>query len=142
MRRNYANKRRKTMRIKSRKLSSAVGGVIVACGIALPLYVQAQNVAPSYVADPEVYKILGENEHFRVIMATWKPGTRDAWHSHSGALVGYRLSECKQRVYTPDGKFQERTQPRGYVNFTPVVSSHSVENIGKTECQVLIVEKK
>jgi quercetin dioxygenase-like cupin family protein len=130
------------MKIKPKSLLCVAVFLVVTGGLAIPLPGSAQDVAPSYKASPDVYKLISENEHFRVIMATWKPGQRDAWHAHAGPLAGYRLTDCKQRAYTPDGKFQERDQKRGFVNFAPVTASHSVENVGPTNCEVLIVEKK
>jgi hypothetical protein len=32
----------------------------------------AQNAPPSYEADPSVYKVIFEDQNFRVISATWK----------------------------------------------------------------------
>jgi quercetin dioxygenase-like cupin family protein len=121
----------------------ALGILAVSLGLAFGARtVSAEDVAPSYIASPDVYKLISENEHFRVITATWKPGQRDKWHSHAGPLTGYRLTDCKLRAYTPDGKFKDREAKRGEVLYNPVIASHSVENIGLTDCQVLIVEKK
>ena len=68
---------------------SISASLVVAGGLAIPVSVLAQAVAPSYKASPDVYKLISENDQFRVIQATWKPGQRDAWHSHAGALVAY-----------------------------------------------------
>ncbi len=96
----------------------------------------------SYKASPENYKLLAENEQFRVILHTAKPGQRDAWHSHS-ALVNYQLSEnCTSRIHLPDGKYTDRSRKRGDVTFQAAVASHSFENTGKTVCEGLIVERK
>ena len=105
-------------------------------------HVMAVDVAPSYKADPAVYKVIAENEHFRVIISTWKPGQRDAMHSHEGPLVGYRLTDCNLKVYTPDGKAKAREAKAGEALFNPVIAAHSVENVGSSECQLVIVEKK
>jgi len=102
----------------------------------------AADVAPSYTADPAVYKVIAENEHFRVIISTWKPGQRDAMHSHEGPLVGYRLTDCNLKVYTPDGKAKAREAKAGEALFNPIIAAHSVENVGTADCQLLIVEKK
>jgi hypothetical protein len=104
--------------------------------------IMAKDVAPSYVEDPGVYKLLSENGDFRVIMATWKPGQRDKWHSHAGAAASYRLTDCTMMAHTPDGKSVSRDGKRDEVKFNPIITSHSLENVGTTECQVLIVEKK
>ena len=120
---------------------------MVVAGVALALalgawQVMAGNVDPSYKADPAVYKVIAENEHFRVIISTWKPGQRDAMHSHEGPLVGYRLTDCNLKVYTPDGKTNARVAKAGEALFNPIIAAHSVENIGSSECKLVIVEKK
>ncbi|MHB8880130.1 MAG: cupin domain-containing protein [Thermodesulfovibrionales bacterium] len=113
-----------------------------ALGIA-PDISMAQDVAPSYKESPDVYKMISENEHFRVILATWKPGQRDKWHSHAGPSTIYRLTDCNMRAHTPDGKVVDRpVAKRGSVGHNPTVTSHSLENVGTTDCQLLIVEKK
>lgn len=105
-------------------------------------HVMAGDVEPSYKADPSVYKVIAENEHFRVIISTWKPGQRDAMHSHEGPLTGYRLTDCNLKVYTPDGKSKAREAKAGEALFNPIIAAHSVENVGSSECKLVIVEKK
>jgi len=73
--------------------------------------------------------------------AKWAVGQRDAWHSHL-PLVAYPLTDCHSRLYTPEGKSREIKQKVGDVTFLPVVASHSSENIGTTECEILIIERK
>ncbi len=103
----------------------------------------AADVAPSYTESPDVYKMISENEHFRVIMATWKPGQRDKWHSHAGPSTIYRLTDCNMRAHTPDGKVVDRPMAKkGSVGHNPNITSHSLENVGTADCQLLIVEKK
>jgi hypothetical protein len=96
---------------------------------------------PSYIADPATYKLLAENDKFRVILQTSKPGHRDPWHSHS-TLASYRLTDCTSRIYQADGKFTESSRKAGEVSFLPDTASHSFENTGTTDCQGLLVERK
>jgi hypothetical protein len=119
-------------------LSASLVGFVGLCTLAPVL---AQNAPPSYIASPDVYKLVAENDELRVITATWKPGQRDAWHSHAGGLA-YRLTDCKSRFYTPDGKYRDVSGEAGEVRFNSVVASHSFENVGTTECRVLHVERK
>ena len=115
---------------------------IVCGGLGIPVLATADDAPLSYVADPGVYKLLAENELFRVVLATWKPGQRDTYHSHS-ANAAYRLGDCKVRVYGPDGKVTREGEAKaGTVNLQTPISSHSLENISSHECQVLIVERK
>lgn len=130
------------MNVRRRILLSISVSLVVAGGLAIPVSVSAQGVPPSYEASPEVYKLIAENDQFRVIQATWKPGQRDAWHSHAGALASYLLTDCKSRVYTPDGKYQERSRKASEANFSPIIASHSYENVGTTECKLVMVERK
>lgn len=116
----------------------------VACAMSgLSTGALADGDAPlSYKADPAVYKLLGENETFRVVLATWKPGQRDAYHSHS-EQVAYRLTDCHGRMYKADGSVGGEGSPKaGSIAFRKPVTSHSVQNTGTTECRVLIVERK
>jgi mannose-6-phosphate isomerase-like protein (cupin superfamily) len=106
-----------------------------------PAFAQ-EKAPPSYKAQPDVYKLLSENEHFRVIEATWKPGQRDAWHSHEGQLAAYRLTDCTSRIHAPGGTSEVRNGKAGGVTFNPVIQSHSFENIGAAECKTIFVEKK
>jgi hypothetical protein len=46
----------------------------------------AQNALPTYQGDPDVYKLIFEDQNFRVIAATWKKGTTDKAHSHPAPL--------------------------------------------------------
>jgi hypothetical protein len=115
---------------------------IIFGGLCVPVLATADDAPLSYVADPGVYKLLAENELFRVVLATWKPGQRDTYHSHS-ANAAYRLGDCKVRVYGPDGKVTREAEAKaGTVNLQAPIPSHSLQNISSHECQVLIVERK
>jgi len=130
------------MKMKMKTALSLTATLIAAVGLATPFTVSAEDAPLSYKAAPDVYKLLFENDQFRVILQTSKPGQRDASHSHS-ALVTYRLSDCTGRLHYPDGKSTEPTpRKRGSVTYLPAQPSHSFENTGKTACEGLIVERK
>ena len=122
-------------------LASAVTVAFIASN-ALAQQKGPQEAAPSYKAAADVYKLVAENEHFRVIEATWKPGQRDAWHAHAGQVAAYTLTGCEIRLHTPDGKYVDRTTKKGSASFNPIVASHSLENRSKTECHSILIEKK
>jgi hypothetical protein len=100
-----------------------------------------KNAPPSYIADPAAYKLLGENDQFLVVMSKKLAGNRDKWHSHLPNVV-YNLTDCHLRIYTPDGKTKELNPKAGSLVFQPAIQSHSAENIGSSECDQLIVERK
>lgn len=115
---------------------------LLACLLAAPLAVAAQTTPLSYQADPAVYKLVAENDQFRVILGTWKPGQKDVAHSHSPSAA-YRLTDCKARIYGADGKIAGEGEGKsGTAVMQAAIASHSLENIGTTDCQVLIVERK
>lgn len=131
------------MKIGRNSLAFVLASLATAGWLVIPGSLQAQGLPPSYVAAADVYKLVAENDQFRVILATWKPGQRDAWHSHASPLLSYRLTDCKARVHTPDGKFRDASRDAGTVSFSPTsIASHSFENVGTAECRDLIVERK
>ena len=76
------------------------------------------------------------------MLATWKPGQRDTYHSHPANAV-YRLGDCKVRIYGPGDKvMRDSDLEAGTVNLQAPIASHSLDNIGSTVCQNLIVERK
>src|SRR5688500_356049 len=78
-------------------------GLIGAVLTLTPLAASAQNAPLSHIANPSIYKVLAENDQFRVALGTWKAGQRDEFHSHP-AHVTYALNECTLRLYGPDNK--------------------------------------
>lgn len=121
-------------------VSLVVTALALAVGVANPA--TAEDVVPSYKASPDVYKLLAENDQFRVILQTSKPGQRDEWHSHLAAAV-YRVSDCTARIHLPGGTTRpERVRKSGTATLQRAVASHSFENTGKTDCVAVIVERK
>jgi ketosteroid isomerase-like protein len=110
--------------------------------IAAPTSAQAtgKDAPPSYVANPANYKVIGENDLFRVILETKPVGFRDVLHSHLDSAV-YLLTDCHQRTYLPDGNTREGTREKGSVVWQAAMA-HSTENIGTSECVMVLVERK
>jgi len=73
----------------------------------------AENSPPSYQADPSTYKVIFEDQNFRVIAATWKKGETDKPHSHPLPFVVYALDDCAVRVHNPDGTTRELKNKAG-----------------------------
>jgi hypothetical protein len=120
--------------------------VMSACAVALASlfgvpHASAEDAPRSYVASPDVYKVIADDGKTKVIMATWPPGKRDNWHSHPPTGV-YRLTDCDSRTYTPDGKFTDSSRKAGSAIVQAAIPSHSFENRGTTECRTIIVERE
>jgi len=129
------------MTITSSPFISAGVSIAFVTALATPFTASAQDAPLSYKASPEVYKLLAENDQFRVILQTSKPGQRDQMHSHS-ALAGYRLTDCTSRLHMADGKYMDTVRKRGEPFLLPAVKSHSFENRGTSDCEAVIVERK
>lgn len=96
----------------------------------------------SFIASPEVYKVVAECGDTRVILATWKPGQRDEWHSHPAKTVVYALTDCEDlRIYFPSGQSIDGKFEVGHVEIQPAIQSHSFENRTSKEFKALFVER-
>jgi quercetin dioxygenase-like cupin family protein len=113
------------------------GGALVGSRIA-----GAADAPAAHVAFPDVHKIVTENESVRVVVATFKPGQRDRFHSHPPHTAEYFLTDCSARVYAPDGSFFNADVKAGGAIVYGPIAAHSVENVGTNECKFLVVERK
>lgn len=127
---------------RTRVLRSAINGAMFALVVVGAIGSASAQVAPrSFVASPDVYKVIAENDQYLVIEVTWKPGQRDQFHSHPVA-AGYWLTDCAVRVYEPNGTSQESSRTMGRAFVQSPIASHSFENIGKADCRVIMFEPK
>jgi hypothetical protein len=102
----------------------------------------AEESAPSYQADPTVYKVILEDQNFRVIASTWKKGTTDKPHSHPVPFVIYPLTDCTLRLHNADGTTRENKTQAGTAFSGITIASHSAENISESDCRAILVERK
>ena len=102
----------------------------------------AQSAPPSYQGDPDVYKVIFEDQNFRVIAATRKKGVHDKVHGHPLPSVIYFVNDCTTKQYAADGKTAEATVKAGTAFAVPIVASHSAENTGAEDCKQIFVERK
>ena len=120
--------------------------IVLLCALYLVLVYGTASAGPddmplSFQASPDVYQVMVDNDEMRVVLATWQPGQKDKDHSHPMIAV-YTIKDCQLRVTTPDGKSRDVSNKAGLARINQPVKSHSVENIGKTECQQVLVELK
>ncbi len=102
----------------------------------------AQDSPPTYQGDPDTYKVIFEDQNFRVIAATWKKGTTDKPHSHPVPFVVYPLTDCTIRLQNANGTTRESPSKAGMVFAGPITASHTAENISGSDCQAIFVERK
>lgn len=101
----------------------------------------AQEVPRSFVASPDIYKVATQSDKYLVIKAAWKPGKRDNFHSHPDAAT-YFVTGCHLRWYFPDGRMREFNVPAGWASAKKPIASHSIQNMGDSECKLVMFEPK
>ena len=108
------------------------------------LSIAAEVAPPGSEASPDVYKVLAENDQWRVLEATWQPGQEDNMHSHPGDRVSLYITDCSLRLTKPDGTFRDATPKAGTAKARTgkPVAAHRVKNTGDEVCVIKIVELK
>jgi hypothetical protein len=86
--------------------------------------------------------VIFEDQNFRVIAAIRKKGVHDKVHGHPAPSINYSITDCVTRQYAADGTTTDVSSKAGTARATPIVASHSAENIGPADCQTLFVERK
>lgn len=122
-------------------IASTLKSALLCTALVTAPFALAEDAPPSYEASPDVYKLVQENDQFRVIEATWKPNQKDAIHSHLPAVI-YWISDCELNVDIPGGERIEGKQKAGTSRINPAVSGHVATNMGKDTCKALLVERK
>lgn len=111
-----------------------------AFALALPAPAAAQAALPrSYVASPDIYKVLAQNDQFQVIAVRWQPGQKDVMHSHPTSGV-YYLTDCQLRLHAPDGTSRDVAPKAGMAITQPPIPAHVLENIGTGDCRLVMFE--
>ncbi len=125
-----------------RAASSALVALLIFTGGATSTIAVADEAPDMVTASPNVYKVIAENDSLRLVAATWKPGQRDMMHSHP-AIGIYILSDCeKMRIHHADGTSNDWSAKSGAAGTNAPVTSHAIENIGDTECRLILFEPK
>lgn len=118
----------------------AVVALVVTLGV---VKVRAADEVPrSFVASPDVYRVIAENDQYRVIEATWKPGQKDKFHSHGAVVASYLVTDCKSRNHLPDGTTKDNERKAGNASVRTTGLNHAQENIGTAPCKIIIFEQK
>jgi quercetin dioxygenase-like cupin family protein len=89
--------------------------------------------------NPDLYKVVFENERVRVLEYKDRPGDRTTPHEHPDSVM-HTLSTFRRRLGA-DGGEREVELPAGMTAWLPA-QRHYGENIGDTETHVLFVELK
>ncbi|MFT5134811.1 MAG: quercetin dioxygenase-like cupin family protein [Gammaproteobacteria bacterium] len=102
--------------------------------------VQAVEIDPVSVSS-NLYKVLLENEHVRVVEYQINPGERDDWHTHP-AKVSYVLTGGSLKITTESGESFVVEEEENSAGWFGAVGKHFAENVGKTPVRIVFVEIK
>ncbi|HUE84727.1 MAG TPA: hypothetical protein VMO26_01495 [Vicinamibacterales bacterium] len=105
---------------------------VVIAGFALP-----QDPVP---LSPQMYTVLLDNEHVRVLEFRCKPGDKEPMHAHP-AMVAYSLTASKFRSTTRDGETTAGETKPGTAEWAEAVT-HAWECLGPGEQRTIITELK
>jgi hypothetical protein len=106
------------------------------------LAAKAQNSPPTYEADPGIFKVIYEDQYFRVIDAHWRAGEADKPHSHPLPSIAYPVTDCTLKLTNPDGTSKDRAFKAGAPAVGIITPSHVTTNAGSADCHLILVERK
>lgn len=110
----------------------------------VPPQTPPQAAPNSFTASPEIYKVIAENDKYRVIEVTWKPGQSDVAHSHPDAAV-YYLTDCTLKGSSPlpvPALNATGQRKAGMAAVQPPIPVHTVQNVGTADCKLVMFEPK
>jgi beta-alanine degradation protein BauB len=91
------------------------------------------------VTDPELYKVLFENDRVRVLRYTDRPGDKTKPHQHPDSVL-ITLSNFRRRLTVGDRTVEVAKPPHEVI--WNAAQTHVGENIGTSETDVIFVELK
>ena len=90
-------------------------------------------------SSPNIYEVLLENEHVKVMMVTFEASEGDQMHDHN-PMTFHVIEGGKAKVTMPNGTVNEREIPSGFTGYNPEGQRHQVTNIGDNQIRILLVE--
>lgn len=89
--------------------------------------------------NPDLYRVVLENSHVRVLEYRDRPGDRTTPHEHPDSVM-ITLSTFRRRLVNGDDS-QDVELEAGWTGWL-AAQAHAGENIGETETRVIFVELK
>jgi beta-alanine degradation protein BauB len=91
------------------------------------------------LTNPNLYRVVMENDRVRVLEYHDRPGDRTTEHAHPDSVM-VTLSSFRRRLMGGDSSMEVELEA-GMVRWLPA-QSHAGENMGDTETRVIFVELK
>ncbi len=99
---------------------------------------ETEQIDPTLVS-PDMYKVVLENEHVRVVEYEVLPGQTDNWHTHP-AKVSYVISGGVLRITLANGESFVVEEKTGSTSWFGAVGKHNAKNVGDTPVHIIFVE--
>ncbi|MDT8321779.1 MAG: cupin domain-containing protein [Xanthomonadales bacterium] len=99
-----------------------------------------QSIDPVRVS-PDMYSVLLENEHVRVVEYRIEPGQKEPWHTHPAKAM-YVIEGGRLKITLPDGTSFVADEEAGKAHWMGAVGRHYGENVGDTTVRIVMVEVK
>lgn len=96
-------------------------------------------IGPLEVAS-NVYTLVMENDHVRVLDVRFKPGEKAVMHSHPDHVI-YVVANGKLKISLPDDKTMDVDLKAGQAIWMQA-GQHAAENTGPTEAHNIVIELK
>lgn len=111
-------------------------------GIVLGLLLNCSAFAQDSVkVSPSINQILVDNAHVRIVKSTFKPGAKEATHTHpAGWYIVTQGGTLK--ITKADGKTEEWKARTGEQAWQGFEAPHTAENTGKAVFEYIYVEVK
>ena len=61
---------------------------------------------------------------------------------HPTPLVGYAFTDCSLKAFNPDDTSRDVNSKADSAMAVPTTPSHHAENVGASDCQIVLVERK
>ena len=90
--------------------------------------------------NPDLYKVVFENDRVRVLEYYDRPGDQTTPHVHPDSVM-YTLTAFRRRLNSSDGASRDVEMAAGLTGWLPA-QQHSGHNIGDTDTNVIFVELK
>ncbi len=125
-----------------KKLSRVTIGLAVVAALAFGAGAFAQETYPDqFVAGPNIYHKIFDNDKLRVSEIAFKPGETIAMHTHAYDHLIYVLEAGQLTLNHPDGKATVMDGTVGQTVWSGK-ETHSAKNTGTTNFRALVIEVK
>ena len=115
-------------------------GIISALALGALTVASAAFAQDAVKVAPDAFTVKTDNAKVRILEYHSKPGQKEAMHAHPANVVCVTAGG-KLRFTSADGKTQDMELKTGETMYRDA-TTHSVENIGKTNVKAILIELK